>query len=60
MGKKLLIVCSLVFCFLLTALTQAQEIEILDGVRVVHNEKGGKWGKDLKVSLRLIRILGGA
>lgn len=52
-------VCSLIFLFLITTFSHAQEIEILDGVRIVHNEKGGEWGKDLKASLRLIRILGG-
>ena len=41
------------------ALSYAQKIETKDGMRIIHNEKGGKWGKDLKVSLRLIRTIGG-
>ena len=59
MGKKLVFVYSLILLFLITTFFHAQKIEILDGVQIVHNEKGGEWGKDLKASLRLIRILGG-
>lgn len=51
MGKKQVFVSSLVFLFLITALTYAQEIEILDGVRVVHNEKGGKWVKCFEIRI---------
>jgi sugar lactone lactonase YvrE len=36
----------------------AQNIETVDGVRVVHNEKGGLWGKAPKVALELVRKLG--
>lgn len=35
-----------------------QKIETVDGVRVVHNEKGGLWGKAPKVSLELVRKIG--
>jgi sugar lactone lactonase YvrE len=36
----------------------AQKIETVDGVRVVHNEKGGQWGKTPKVALELVRKIG--
>ena len=35
-----------------------QKIETVDGVRVVHNEKGGQWGKTPKVAIELIRKIG--
>jgi sugar lactone lactonase YvrE len=35
-----------------------QKIETVDGVRVVHNEKGGLWGKTSRVSLELVRKIG--
>jgi hypothetical protein len=44
--------------FLQSAALSAQKIETVDGVRVVHNEKGGLWGKSPKVSLELIRRIG--
>jgi hypothetical protein len=37
----------------------AQKIETENGVRVVHNEKGGQWGANLEVKLELIRTIGG-
>ncbi|MEW5900623.1 MAG: NHL repeat-containing protein [Acidobacteriota bacterium] len=36
----------------------AQKVETVDGVRVVHNSKGGRWGKNPQVSLQLVRTLG--
>jgi len=44
--------------FLLAAGSSAQKIEIVDGIRVVHNEKGGLWGKNPKVALELVRKIG--
>jgi len=29
---------------MISALAYSQKIETIDGVRIVHNEKGGKWG----------------
>jgi len=37
----------------------AQKIETVNGVRVIHNEKGGKWGANPEVKLELIRTIGG-
>ena len=48
----------IIFFFSLSFL-YSQKVETKEGVRIVHNEKGGKWGKDLKVSIQLIRTLGG-
>jgi hypothetical protein len=42
----------------LAAPLAAQRIETVDGVRVVHNEKGGLWGKSPKVALELVRKIG--
>jgi hypothetical protein len=42
----------------LAAALAAQKIETVDGVRVVHNEKGGLWGKAPKVALELVRKIG--
>ena len=43
---------------LLTPAPAGQRIETVDGVRVVHNEKGGLWGKTPKVRLELVRKIG--
>ena len=40
------------------AVSQAQKIETIDGVRVVHNGQTGNWDKDSKVSLEFIRTIG--
>jgi sugar lactone lactonase YvrE len=40
------------------AASPAQKIETVDGVRVVHNIKGGLWGKTPQVALELVRKLG--
>jgi hypothetical protein len=40
------------------AASSGQKVETVDGVRVVHNEKGGLWGKSPKVALELIRKIG--
>jgi hypothetical protein len=45
--------------FLVSILVRAQKIETVNGVRVVHNEKGGKWGANLEVNLELVRTIGG-
>lgn len=44
--------------FLPAAGLSAQKIETVDGVRIVHNEKGGLWRKSPKVSLELVRKIG--
>ncbi len=59
MGKAKSVLFFLIVFLSMPSLSYAQKVETKDGVRIVHNEKGGKWGKDLKVSLRLIRTIGG-
>ena len=39
-------------------LLNAQKVETIDGVRVVHNEKKGKWGEKPKVTPQLVRTIG--
>jgi sugar lactone lactonase YvrE len=36
----------------------SQKVETADGIRIVHNQKGGLWGKSPKVSLTKVRTLG--
>lgn len=43
---------------ILAGLFYAQKVETVDGIRVVHNEKSGKWGKNSQVSLELVRRIG--
>jgi hypothetical protein len=45
-------------CALGLAAGPPQTVETADGVRVVHNEKGGLWGKTPRVSLELVRKIG--
>ena len=46
------------FPLVLTAAPEPQKIEPVDGVRVVHNVKGGLWGKTPKIALELVRKIG--
>jgi sugar lactone lactonase YvrE len=36
-----------------------QKIEVINGVRVVHNEKGGGWGSEPAIKIELVRTIGG-
>jgi hypothetical protein len=45
--------------FLVSILVGAQKIETVNGVRIIHNEKGGQWGVNLGVKLELVRTIGG-
>ena len=44
---------------LIFGMAAAQKIETVDGVRIVHNEKGGIWAGSPKVKLELVRTIGG-
>lgn len=37
----------------------AQKVEVVNGVRIIHNEKDGAWGETPAVRLELIRTFGG-
>ena len=52
---------AIIFIFFMLSISihlAGQEIETVDGVRVVHNEEGGKRGKDLPVKIELVRTIG--
>lgn len=49
-------IASVLLLFL--AITYAQKVETIDGIRVVHNGKDGKWGKSSKVSLEFVKTIG--
>lgn len=53
-----LVLAPLALAAALAAPLAAQKVETVDGVRVVHNEKGGLWGKSPKVSIELVRKIG--
>ena len=53
------VTCFLFVLLLINAFSYCQRIEFKNGVRIVHNGDEGKWGKDLQVSLKLIRTIGG-
>jgi hypothetical protein len=42
------------------AVLWSQKVETVDGVRYVHNNKGGIWGKNPRIALELRRTLGQA
>jgi hypothetical protein len=44
--------------FLVSVFVGAQKIETMNGVRVVHNVKGGKWGKNPEASIKLVQTIG--
>lgn len=54
----LLTIVPLILAAVAAAPGAAQKIETVDGVRVVHNEKGGVWGKAPKVALEPVRKIG--
>ncbi len=47
------------FAFILAVpLLSAQKVETVDGVRIVHNVKGGQWGNRPEVTIEKVRTLG--
>ena len=54
----------LIFIFFLSVSTanpiiqRKENVETVEGARIVHNEKGGKWGEDLPIKIELIRTIG--
>jgi len=53
-----LLIVLAVFPLVLTAAPEPQKVETVDGVRIVHNQKGGVWGKSPKIALELVRKIG--
>lgn len=59
MKKRLRWIGSFGLTFLLMILLSlAQKTETVDGIRIIHNEKPGKWGGQPQVSLKFIRTIG--
>jgi sugar lactone lactonase YvrE len=58
MKKQVIIIGILVVTFAHVTHSSGQEIESVDGVRVVHNKKGGKWGKNIPIKITLVRTIG--
>jgi hypothetical protein len=57
--KKTFLISFMGFAFLLASTAAyTQKIETIDGVRVVHNVKGGQWGKNPQVSIKLFQTIG--
>jgi sugar lactone lactonase YvrE len=55
--KKTEMILAMVLVFV-TAGVFAQEMETVDGVRIVHNTNSGKWGKSIPLKLELVRKIG--
>lgn len=47
-----------IMLFLVAGISYSQKIETKDGVRLVHNEKGGKWNKKPEISLEYVGNIG--
>jgi len=56
--RKIGILLGLGVIFLWAGVSAGQKVETVNGVRLVHNEKGGLWGKTPKVALELVRKIG--
>ena len=60
LARILCVLCFAPFIFAseLHADVSCQQIEIENGVRIVHNKKGGAWGNNPKISIELVRTIG--
>jgi len=58
MKKRAIFNIFLLFVFSYFVYSEGQEIETVDGVRAVHNEKGGKWGAGLPIRIELVQTIG--
>lgn len=47
-----------IFLLITAGVTFPQKIETKDGIRLVHNEKEGKWGKNPEISLEYVQNIG--
>jgi hypothetical protein len=58
--KSKAVLCLFISIFLAAlAPAELQKIEVVNGVRIIHNEKDGAWGETPAVRLELIRTFGG-
>ena len=51
-------ICLVCLLFLTLVISYAQKVETVDGVRVIHNGKSEKWGKNPRISLELVKTIG--
>lgn len=49
---------TVILLLLLTGFSFSQKIETKDGIRLIHNEKTGKWGSQNRISLEYIHNIG--
>lgn len=56
MVRRNVLILSLVV--IIPSLTFAQKVETIDGIKLIHNSKQGKWGKDSQVSLEFVQTIG--
>lgn len=57
--KKINIFAFFIAVFLcVSVFSNSQQVKTVEGIRVVHNEKGGRWGKNPEISIKLIRTIG--
>lgn len=47
-----------VIILLIFSFSYAQKIETVDGVRIVHNGRDGKWGKNPQISVEFVKTIG--
>jgi sugar lactone lactonase YvrE len=58
MSKTMKLTAYIGMVLLVTGAAFSQKIETKDGIRLVHNEKEGKWGKKPEVSLDYVKNIG--
>lgn len=59
MSKTMRIILYFGIVFMITSgVSFSQKIETKNGVRLIHNKKGGKWGKDPAISLEYVKNIG--
>jgi sugar lactone lactonase YvrE len=57
--KKINIIAFCISVFLCVSIfSNSQQVKTIDGIQVIHNEKGGKRGTNPEVSIKLIRTIG--
>ncbi len=56
--KTILKILALSLLLITTSYSLAQKIETKDGLRIVHNEKEGKWGKNPELSIEYVKNIG--
>lgn len=58
MNKKTQIMACIGIIMLFSSVSLGQKIETKDGIRLVHNGKEGKWGKNPEIALEYVRNIG--